>query len=376
MKAMASHVGATTGGPPASAMQAALDALDCQIAVLTAGGDVVVVNEAWRRMAASDVPCATRVPPDHNYLQAVSEPGEMSGEALEAAAGVQAVLARRLTHFSIEYPCHTQGEQYWFQMKATACEISGSPHAVVVQRSIDSQTERDLRALLARKEEFLITLLHELRNPLAPITNALEVIGRDVHNPESVARARGIIQRQLRQITRLVDDLFEISRSKRESLETRPARVDMADVVAVAVESAQPLIDLRQQTLTPAVSPGTYIVQGDAARLAQVLTNLLINAAKYTPPGGHISVIATLTATEVRVHVRDSGVGIAPEHIDRVFEPFAQASSTPEGRMGLGIGLALARELMRAQGGSITAHSEGPGRGSEFTIALPRAEGT
>jgi len=188
-----------------------------------------------------------------------------------------------------------------------------------------------------------------------------------------VSRARGIIQRQLRQITRLVDDLFDISRSKRDSVETRSTRVDIADAVAVALESAQPLIDLRGHTITLSVEPHRFFVQGDATRLAQVLTNLFINAAKYTQPGGHISVIAERMPREVQVHVRDSGVGIAPEHLESVFELYTQASSSAESRMGLGIGLAVARELMRLQGGSISARSEGLGRGSEFTISMPRA---
>jgi signal transduction histidine kinase len=300
----------------------------------------------------------------------------MSREAREAAAGVHAVLEQRMSRFSFEYPCQAHGQEQWFQMSATACEISGLPHAVVVHRSItSSKVMEELRALLARKEEFLAILLHELRNPLAPIANALEILGRQAHDPQAVTRARGIMQRQLRQITRLVDDLFDLSLSKRASIETRRARLDIAEVVAVAIESAQPLIDLRGHTLTATIVPNRFFVQADATRLAQVLTNLLINAAKYTPPGGHISIIAEGTLTDVLVRVRDSGVGIAREHLGRVFELFAQPSATPEAHMGgLGIGLALARELMRLQGGSITVQSEGPGRGSEFTISLPHAD--
>jgi signal transduction histidine kinase len=379
MKAKRVHLGVSANGLPPSAMQAVLDALDCQIAVLAASGDVVVVNEAWRRMAESDVPCATRVPPGRNYLRAASERDVMSREAQEAAAGVRAVLARRMSRFSVEYPCDTDGGKQWFLMHATACEISGSPHAVVVHRSIETNDQRtienELRAALARKEEFLVTLLHELRNPLAPMANALEILGRYGHDANFVARARDIIQRQLRQITRLVDDLFDISRSKRELMHTQRAVVDLAEVVTIAVESAQPLVELRRHTLTASVVPDRFKVHADMTRLVQVMTNLLINAAKYTPPGGHISVICEETATDVLMHVRDSGVGLAPEQLSRVFEWFAQAASPREARMGgLGIGLALAQELMRLQGGSISARSEGLGRGSEFTVSLPRVD--
>src|SRR5689334_12471705 len=161
MKAKRVHIGVSANRLPPGGMQAVLDALDCQIAVLAASGDVVVVNEAWRRMAESDVPCATRVPPGRNYLRVASERDVMSREAQEAAAGVSAVLARRMSRFSVEYPCDADGRRQWFLMHATACEISGSPHAVVVHRSIESgdrrQTEEELRAALARKEEFLVT---------------------------------------------------------------------------------------------------------------------------------------------------------------------------------------------------------------------------
>lgn len=392
--------GSSSDGPPPGAVQAALDALDCQVAVLTPDGEVVVVNEAWRRLAESDVPCAIHVPPGRNYLQAFNDRGLMCREAREAAAGVSAVLSRRLSRFSTEYPCHTGGQKHWFEVNATACEISGSPHTIVVQRSITSSKEleerlrleaerlmllqpagaskvEELQALLSRKEEFLATLLHELRNPLAPIANALELLGRHPGDADLVARARGIIQRQLRQITRLVDDLFDASRIHRQNVEMRRTRVDVADVVAESIETAQPLIDLRRHVLTTSVAPATLFVQADPMRLGQVLTNLLINAAKYTNPGGHISVIAEGVDGNVVIRVRDSGVGIAPEHLSAVFELFAQPVSGVKARMGgLGIGLAVARELMRLQGGSITVHSEGPGRGSEFTVSLPRADDT
>jgi signal transduction histidine kinase len=400
MKTESFRCGSSGEGPPAGAIQAALDALDCQVAVLTPDGEVVVVNEAWRRLAESDVPCATHVPPGRNYLQAFNDRGLMCREAREAAAGVSAVLSRRLSRFSTEYPCHTGGQKHWFEVNATACEISGSPHTIVVQRSITSSKEleerlrleaerlvlvrpaearkiEELQGLLLRKEEFLATLLHELRNPLAPIANALELLGRHPDDPELVGRARGIIQRQLRQITRLVDDLFDASRIHRKSVEMRRARLDVADAIAGSIETAQPLIELRRHVLKTHVPQATLFVHADSMRLGQVLTNLLINAAKYTNPGGDISVIAEEVDGQVLIRVRDSGVGIAPEHLSQVFELFAQPASGPRSRMdGLGIGLAVARELMRLQGGSITVHSDGPGRGSEFVVSLPRADDT
>lgn len=376
---------AVASGASPGAVQAALDALDCQIAVLSSTGDVIAVNDAWRAMAESDVECATHVSPGQNYLQASVERGTMSREAREAVAGVNAVLCRHTNEISLEYPSQKCGEKHWFQMNATACEIAGAPHVVLVHRSITGskqlddrrRTEDELRALLARKEKFLAILTHELRNPLAPIANALELLGRHAHDPQSVARARGIIQRQLRQIERLVDDLFDASSIHRDRVFLQPARVDVADVVAVAAETAQPLVEGRRHTLTLRVPRNCYIVRADPARLAQVLANLLINAAKYTDPGGRISVMAELSGTDVLIRVRDTGVGIEPEHLEHVFELYAQLSAGACSRGGgLGIGLAVARELMRLQGGSITVQSEGHGRGSEFVLSLPRADDT
>jgi signal transduction histidine kinase len=364
-------------------VQAALDALDCQIAVLSPRGDVIAVNDAWRQMAESDVECATHVSPGQNYVQAFIGDGTMSSEAREAVALVHAVLRRHTNQVSLEYPCYKCGEKRWFQMNATACDIGGAQHVVLVHRPITGtkmldagrRTEDELRALLARKEEFLAILTHELRNPLAPIANALELLGRCPHDPQSVGQARDIIQRQLRQIKRLVDDLFDVSCIRQDRVQLQPTRVDVADAIAVAAEAAQPLVELRRHSLSLRVLPDHYYVQADSTRLIQVLTNLLINAAKYTDPEGHISVRAEARGADVLIHVRDDGVGIEPDHLEQVFELFAQpAMGTHTGKGGLGIGLAVARELMRLQGGSITVQSEGPGTGSEFTLSLPRAD--
>ena len=383
MKTEWMRLDAIASGAPPGAVQAALDALDCQIAVLSSTGDVIAVNDAWRLMAESDVECATHVSPGQNYLQASVERGAMSSEAREAVAGVHAVLCRHTNEISLEYPSHKCGEKRWFQMNATACDIGGAPHVVLVHRSITGskllddrrRTEDELRALLARKEEFLAVLTHELRNPLAPIANALELLGRHAHDPKSVGLARGIIQRQLRQIERLVDDLFDASCIRHDRVHLQPTRFDIADAIAVAAETAQPLVEVRRHTLTLRVARNCYFVRADPSRLAQVMANLLINAAKYTDPEGRISVMAELSGTDVLIHVRDTGVGIEPEHLEHVFELYAQVSDGARSRKGgLGIGLAVARELMRLQGGSITVQSEGHGRGSEFTLSLPRAD--
>jgi signal transduction histidine kinase len=244
----------------------------------------------------------------------------------------------------------------------------------VLQPDERRNVEAELRSLLARKEEFMSIVLHELRNPLAPIANALTLLQRHSADPSVVMRAHGVLTRQIHQVTRLVDDLFNSSRIQQGAIEIRPSVVDIADVVLVAVEAVQPLVDSRRHQLRVSAGKGMFLVHADAARLAQVLTNLLINAAKYTEPGGCISVGAERLDGEVCLHVRDNGIGIAPEQLERVFELYARGTAEPRERMdGLGIGLAVARRLVELQGGSIAIRSEGPGCGSEFTIRITRS---
>jgi PAS domain S-box-containing protein len=289
----------------------------------------------------------------------------------------------RGTAYQIEHRVRTprSTEYIWYrECAAPVHESSGRVECWVITATwIDDQKrkEGELRSLLNRKAEFFATLLHELRNPLAPIANALELLGRHSADAQIVIRSRGIIQRQLRQLSRLVDDLVDVSRLERGNYELQRVTVDVADVVATAVETARPLIEMRQHHLATSIPRTIFLLEADPIRLGQVLTNLLINAAKYTEPGGYISVRAEQTETDVRVHVRDSGAGIAREQLAHVFQLFAQSGTTSSLRMGgLGVGLAVARQLMELHGGSISAQSEGLGRGSEFTISLPRMDDT
>jgi signal transduction histidine kinase len=271
------------------------------------------------------------------------------------------------------------GEARWHvEHGVVVGDLSGGANRLLVtvlQLDERRNIELELRSLLARKEEFMSMVLHELRNPLAPIANALALLHRHAADPGVVREAHGVLTRQIQQVTRLVDDLFNISRLERGAIEIRPAVVDIADAVVVAVEAVQPLVESRRHQLRVSAGRGVFFVRADVARLAQVLTNLLINAAKYTEPGGHISVSAERAGGDVFVRVRDNGIGIAPEQLERVFEMYAQGASDPGDRMGgLGIGLAVARRLVELQGGSIAVRSEGHGRGSEFVIRMPRAD--
>jgi PAS domain S-box-containing protein len=220
------------------------------------------------------------------------------------------------------------------------------------------------------KDQFLAILGHELRNPLAPIVTALDIMRGD----PSFTNEREIIERQVKHLTRLVDDLLDVSRVATGKIELRKRRGDLRGVVRHAVELALPVLEARRHHLNLDLGPDALTVEGDDARLAQVFANLLNNAAKFTDPGGHISVVARLEGEEAAVEVVDDGVGIAPELLVRIFDMFVQADQgieRPTG--GLGIGLSLVQSLVALHGGTVEARSEGAGKGSRFLVRLPLA---
>jgi PAS domain S-box-containing protein len=234
------------------------------------------------------------------------------------------------------------------------------------------RAEEALREADRRKDEFLATLAHELRNPLAPMRNALQVIQMAGNDAAAVGQAREMMERQMRHLVRLVDDLLDLSRVTRGKLELRKQRVDLAAVVRTAVETSRPLIEAAGHHLTITLPPQPVFLDGDPVRLAQVFSNLLNNAAKYTERGGHIWLTAGRQGGDAVVSVRDSGLGIPREMLGKVFELFTQVDRTLEkAQGGLGIGLTLVRRLAEMHGGSVEAKSEGYGHGSEFTVRLP-----
>ncbi len=222
-----------------------------------------------------------------------------------------------------------------------------------------------------RKDEFLATLAHELRNPLAPIRFALEALKADA--PSAIAaRAREVIDRQVGQLVRLVDDLLDVSRITANKIQLRREPLDISRLMAIAAEAISPLAAAAGQTLHVQPSSGPILVHGDGARLVQVFTNVLQNAVKFTPRGGHIWFTADQESHEVVVRIRDSGVGIAADVLPRVFDMFHQAEPILERTTGgLGIGLTLARRLVEMQDGQIGIRSDGPGLGTEVEIRLP-----
>lgn len=223
-----------------------------------------------------------------------------------------------------------------------------------------------------RKDEFIATLAHELRNPLAPIRTGLEILRRVGELPPTAARTRDMMDRQLTHLVRLVDDLLDVSRVTRGKLELRPEVITLERVLSDALEACQPVVLATGHALSLDLPPQPVRLRGDLTRLAQVFSNLVHNAAKYTAPGGRIAVRASVEGTQVLVEVADNGSGIPAEMLPHVFDLFTQGrGSTQLSQAGLGIGLWLVRNLLELHEGTIEAVSAGPGRGSTFRVRLP-----
>ncbi|MGZ8320436.1 MAG: ATP-binding protein, partial [Telluria sp.] len=240
---------------------------------------------------------------------------------------------------------------------------------------VREEAEAALRVADRRKDEFLATLAHELRNPLAPIRTGLDILRMKEGDREATERARGIMDRQLGQMVRLVDDLLDVSRINTGKLNITPEPVSLRQVVGNALEIARPHIDVFDHQLDVALPEQDVTVMGDATRLAQIISNLLNNAARYTPRGGKIALAVETGRGEVAIRVSDNGIGISADMLPAIFNMFSQADTSLERTSaGLGVGLSLARHLAQLHGGTVEASSAGTGQGSTFTLRLPLSE--
>ena len=269
------------------------------------------------------------------------------------------------------------GTRFWANVVISALRDPDGKLRGFAKVTRDMTDRRNLEALLEvdrQKDQFLAILAHELRNPLAPIRSALQAMLQPGASAESNSRAREIAERQLKNMTRLLDDLLDVSRIREGRIELRREVVSVSSILRIAVETSQPLISDRRHELTVDPSPEELWVDGDPVRLSQALTNLLNNAAKYTDPGGQIWLSSERSDGQAVIRVRDSGIGIDPLMVPHVFDLFVQGDHrTGVSASGVGIGLTLAKRLVELHGGRLDAFSAGLGLGSEFVIRLPVA---
>jgi two-component system CheB/CheR fusion protein len=297
-------------------------------------------------------------------------------DAADYSTAFAAALAEQRPFYARARARRADGEWRWIESRGfPRVDASGrmigfagnSPDITEIYESREVLKETD-----RRKNEFLATLAHELRNPLAPARNSLQIMRMARHDPEIMERALGTLERQIAHMVRLIDDLVDVSRISRGMVELRRERVDLAAVLNNAVEASRPLLDQYGHTFTLKLPGEPLFMDGDPVRLSQIFSNLLHNAAKYTAKGGRIHLSATRRAGDVIVRVEDNGVGIPPTMLPRIFDMFAQVDrSLDRYSGGLGIGLSVVKRLVEMHGGSVEAHSDGPGRGTEFLVQLP-----
>lgn len=289
-------------------------------------------------------------------------------------------LARDAGHVLEEdWRVRRDGSLFWASIVLTAIRDEHGTlrgYAQVLGDMSERKRLEELEHSSRRMNEFLAMLAHELRNPLAPIRNAVELMRREPPTHPLHVRCRDMIDRQVTQLKRLVDDLLDVSRVTAGTIRMQPQRVDVAEIVRHSLEASELLLRSRDQLLEVQLPSQPLWVQADPLRLSQVFQNLLNNASKFTPAGGRIGIRAWAETAAAAVEVSDSGVGIAAADLESIFELFAQGSEpAPSGESGLGVGLSLVRSIVNLHGGAVTAMSPGPGQGSQFRVRLPLLEG-
>jgi signal transduction histidine kinase len=330
----------------------------------------VLLDEAsgWRGIAAAESEAMRRV-----LAGGVEQflPADARADSERPATVAALPLQARGRTFGVLCLSRAASGRHYSPSDLTMAEAFVSRAAIALD---NAQLYKELEHADRQKNEFLSMLAHELRNPLAPIRSAVDVLRLCTKHDPDVTWAQDVIDRQVTHMVRLVDELLDVSRITRGKIRLELESLNLAEVVATAVETSRPLIDSGRHHLTVSRPAEKIWIRADQARVAQVLSNLLNNAAKYTPPGGTIWVTAFCDGSDAVVSVRDTGVGIPPEMLSRVFDLFQQVDrSIDRSQGGLGIGLTLARRLVEMHGGSIEAQSAGPGRGSEFIMRLPLA---
>jgi PAS domain S-box-containing protein len=368
-----------------SLLAAIVASSDDAIISKTIDGTILSWNEGAQRIfgytpaEAIGQPIFLIIPPDRHDEERMILSRLVRGEHIDHFETVRVSKDGRPIDLSVTISPIRDGANRIIGASKVARDISERKRAeTALRQNIEAleRAESALREADRRKDEFLATLAHELRNPLAPIRNSLDILRLSGNSNATLGQVLEMMERQVNHMVRLVDDLMEISRITRGKIEFRRERVELAGVIRSAVETSQPLINAGGHHLSVTIPPESLTLDADAVRLAQVFANLLNNAAKYSDPGGRIGLTVRRENDSVLVSVKDNGIGISREMLPRVFEMFTQASTGHAGSHGgLGIGLTLVRSLVEMHGGRVTASSEGPGKGSEFVVRLPLAVG-
>ena len=295
-----------------------------------------------------------------------------------------AIELERTMRYALQQKRHEEAirginQQLEERVQERTAELARVNASLQAEIAVRQQADEALREADRRKDEFLATLSHELRNPLSSLSSALALLQLEEPHRDATQtqQLHQVMSRQVEQLVRLIDDLLDVSRISQGKLHLKPEPVPLKEVLATAIDVSRPLLDSAQHALDVHWPTDTAVVDGDRVRLAQVVSNLLINAAKYTPSGGRIELNCVCERNEVVLRIRDNGIGIPGEMLPRIFNMFTQVdSSKTRSHGGLGIGLTLVRTLGEMHAGSVTATSDGLGQGSEFTVRLPLSKHT
>jgi signal transduction histidine kinase len=335
-----------------------------QTAILNGAGGLQELPSLWRQVIERTAACS---PTEGSLLVTDNKSPEPTHILALPLRNREHVFAVLLLVRSKLYGEYSQADTAMFESVAWRAAIA----------LVNSGLYEEIEQADQQKNRFLSMLAHELRNPLAPIRSAVDVLRLCGDNPQDIGWARDIIDRQVNHLIRLVDDLLDISRITLGKIRLQPEQLTAQELVLEAVEVSRPLIEKSRHELTVDVPNEPIRLLADRARLTQVLANLLNNAAKYTPHGGHITIGSQQEGDQALFRIRDTGIGIPQHMLDKVFDMFIQIDSgLDRAHGGLGIGLTLVRELVNLHQGSISVASEGPGKGSEFTVRIPLAEST
>jgi signal transduction histidine kinase/CHASE3 domain sensor protein len=362
-----------------------IDSLSAHIAVLDKEGKIILVNNAWEDFASANsaIDQALKVGIGQNYLT-VCEQDEADGNLQTVAENLRAILGGEKRHFTIEYPCHSPEEERWFLMQVNA--LQGSKGGVVVSHyNITDRVKAELNERKARREaeiathlrdEFMATISHELRTPLNAILGWAKILQSGKAKKENSAKAIDTIVKNAETQNRLIEDLMDVARIVSGKLVIERESVSAEEMVATSVETIKP--KAAEKTIAVNLSVGDAakekLISGDPNRLRQILLNLLTNAVKFTPEGGKIDVSLMSENNHVEIKVRDNGAGISKDFLPFVFDRFRQDAANAEKSGGLGLGLAIVRQLTELHGGRVSVESEGENQGATFTVQFPVVE--